>query len=480
MATKKVLTLQSVKEEATKKWNSCLSLIRENLGNDTAYATWFEPTEATSLQGNRLTLKLPSPFCKELYEGEYSAILIDALRKVIGPNFKISFLVPVVKDRRGGSFKVEGAKPQSAPAPAAAPASKKVHQSEPQPESRGDDYVPELNEDLSFENYCVGSCNKLPWSIAESIARKPFNSNFNPFFLYGDVGVGKTHLMQAIGLHVKKTMPESRVVFLPMKEFQRLYQNAYLKGQIPAFLQWFKQCDMLLFDDLQEIAGSEGTLNNALFPVFNHLQQHGKQLVFTCDRPPQDLKELKDRLIDRFKWGIVEKLEKPDAALRKKILSFKAKKNGLELPPEVIDYIASQPLNSVREIEGIVLGMLTRAINLGIEIDMELARGIVGRAVMTAKRRAINFDMIVENVAEKYHLNPDVIFSKSRVKDVADARMVIMYLSQQMLGLSLGSIGRKLGRQHSTVIHGIRTVTERLKTDAEFAQTVSEIEKNLE
>lgn len=454
-----------MKEIATNKWNECLVLIKEKLGNDTTYATWFEPTVARSLRGNHLTLVVPSMFFQELYEGEYFEIFSQALHEVFGPNVKLTYEVPVVSNTKGGSVKIAGtqnAKVAEEP---------KVAEEDP--------YVPQLNSALSFENYCVSPCNKLPWTIAESIARQPVNSNFNPFFLYGDVGVGKTHLMQAIGLKVKAAFPEKRVVFLPMKEFQRLYQNAYLRKEIPAFLQWFMRCDVLLFDDLQEVAGSEGTLNNALFPIFNHLQQHGKQLVFTCDRPPQDLKELEARLIDRFKWGIVEKLERPDQTLRKKILTFKARKNGLDLPPAVIDYIASTPLNSVREIEGIVLGMMTRAINLGLEIDMALAREVVGRAVKPSAQKAINFDMIVEAAAERYRLNSDVIFSKSRVKDVADARMLIMYLAQKLLGLSTGSIGRKLGRQHSTVIHGIKAVTERIGKDSDYYDLVAGVEKTL-
>lgn len=456
-----------MKEEATKKWDRCLSLIREKLGNETAYTTWFAPTVVKSLRGNQLMLTVPSMFCKELYEGEYFPIFSEALHEVFGPNIRLTYEVPVVSNSKGGSMKLAGEKEAPKPQP------------QNQHKETTELLLPQLNSALSFENFCVSPCNKLPWTIAESIARQPVNSNFNPFFLYGDVGVGKTHLMQAIGLHVKKNFPDKTVVFLPMKEFQRLYQNAFLRKEIPAFLQWFMRCDVLLFDDLQEIVGSEGTLNNALFPIFSHLQMHGKQLVFTCDRPPQDLKDLEARLIDRFKWGIVEKLERPDPALRKKILTFKARKNGLNLPPEVIEFVANTPLNSVREIEGIVLGIMTRAINLGLDIDLKLAREVVGQAVKPSRKKAIHFDMIVEAVADRYHLNSDVIFSKSRVKDVADARMAIMYLAQRLLGLSSGSIGRKLGRKHSTVIHGINTVIKRMETDRELADSLADIEKEV-
>lgn len=465
-----------MKELATAKWAECLEIIRKELRNDSEFEAWFVPAVASSLSSSHLTLRLPGIFFKELYEGKYFPIFSKAMISVFGSNIRVRYEYPVVSSPKDVKIKTEGT-----PVDSGMNKEKPDRKKDRGGDSRKDEEIlmPALNEDLSFENYCVSPCNKLPWTIAESIARQPVNSNFNPFFLYGDVGVGKTHLMQAIGLHVKRAFPEKRVVFLPMREFQRLYQNAYLNHQIPAFLQWFMQCDVLLFDDLQEIAGSEGTLNNALFPIFNHLHHYGKQLVFTCDRPPQDLKGLQDRLIDRFKWGIIEKLERPDTALRKKILTFKAKKNGLNLPQEVIDYIAGTQLNSVREIESVVLGIMVRAITLGGEIDLRLAKEVVRSAVRPSKKRSINFDMIVEAVAENFRLNSDVIFSKSRVKDVADARMTIMYLAQKMLGLSPSSIGMKLGRKHSTVIHGINVITGRLEEDDEFRESVRHIEQNL-
>lgn len=476
-----------MKEEAEAKWNECLELIRKWLYNDTAFNTWFAPTKLKSLRGNHLTLILPSMYCGELYEGEYADIFTAALRTVFGRMPKITYMMPVVQNAKGGNMKIEKQGERAAavpeadtlPQPAKARLKKSPEKEKASQEGAAEQYIPQLNESLSFENFCVGASNKLPWTIAESISKQPVNSTFNPFFLYGDVGVGKTHLMQAIGLEVRRLFPDKKVVFLPMKEFQRLYQNAYLQKEIPAFLQWFMHCDVLLFDDLQEVISSEGTLNNALFPIFNHLHQHGKQLVFTCDRPPQDLKGLEARLIDRFKWGITEKLERPDAALRKKILTFKARKNGLDLPGNVIDYIAAAPLNSVREIEGVVLGIITRAISLGQEIDLQLAKDVLSRTVRSSDKKSINFDMIVEETAEKFRLNSDVLFSKSRVKDVADARMTIMYLAQKLLGLSTGAIGRKLGRKHSTVIHGIKAIGSRIEKDPEFAALVTELEKEL-
>lgn len=465
-----------MKEEATKKWNECLCLIRKKIGNEETFNTWFAPTVASSLQGNVLKLIVPGVMYRELYEKDYFPVISEALHSVFGADIMVKYLIPKRSPGNGAERETrKDAKSDAAHKP-------KIQETKKEPEStsqKAEWFMPQLNEALSFENYCVGESNKLPWTIAESISRQPVNSNFNPFFLYGDVGVGKTHLMQAIGLRVKAQFPDKKVVFLPMKEFQRLYQNAYFKNRIPDFLQWFSQCDVLLFDDLQEVASSPGTLNNALFPIFNHLHHYGKQLVFTCDRPPQNLEGIEERLIDRFKWGITEKLERPDSTLLKKILSFKAKKNNLDLPVSVIEYIASAHINSVREIEGVVLGIMTRAISMGREIDLGLAREVLSRYVASGPKNRVNFDMIVEAVAERLQLNSDVIFSRSRVRDVAEARMMIMYLAQKLLGLSTASIGRKLGRQHTTVIHGIQTVEERLKKDNEFTSLAEAIEKSL-
>lgn len=454
----------------TQKWNECLELIRSSLNNDSRFDTWFSHTKAISLKRNILTLRLPSHFYYELYEERFYPFISNALMKVFGKDVRVVYEVAITGNKPEESMKLSRQY-------------RKEELREPVPEPivtpHDESFNSFLNPSLTFDNYCVTRVNKLPHSIAESIARQPFNSNFNPFFLYGDVGVGKTHLMQAIGLKIKERFPEKKVLFLPMREFQRLYANSVIEKKVPMFIKWFMQLDVLLFDDLQELSNKTKTLSDALFPIFNHLHQSGKQLVFTCDRPPMELEGMEDRLIDRFKWGITEELKKPDVILRRQILSFKANKNGLHLPEDVIDYIAESPINSVREIEGIVLGMMTRAISLGVEIDMRLAKEVLRNSIKPRKKKNINFDMIVEATAERYNLNPDVIFSKSRVRDVADARMLIMYLAHKLAGLSAVAIGRKLNRKHPTVIHGITTMKDRIKQNSETADLARSIEKDV-
>ncbi len=236
--------------------------------------------------------------------------------------------------------------------------------------------------------------------------------------------------------------------------------------------------DVLLIDDLQELSHKDGTAN-VLFPIFNHLHQNGKALVFTCDRPPMELDGIADRLIDRFKWGITERLPKPDFALKKKILEFKASKNGLSLPKDVIELIAEQSTGSVRELEGIVMGILTRSITLNSPITLQLAQEVMKHSIKKQEQKTINFDMIVEATAEFYRLNPDVIFSKSRVRDIADARQVIMYLCHKLTSLSSSAIGQKLNRRHATVLHGISAIADRLPFAKDLSVAVETIEEDL-
>lgn len=466
----------SMKADFKDKWRKVVEIITDNIGEQRT-GTWFAVAEPQSYVDNRLALLLPSKFFVEKYENEFYGVLTSAMHKVFGPAVKLDYEIEIVKNDHDSKITISGVKQSQA-------IKSKFVQSMQSPspispvEEKKPDFDPQLNEALTFENYCVGESNRLPFTIAEYIANNPGKNDFNPFFLYGDVGVGKTHLIQAIGIRVKESRPRAKVSFVTLRQFQQLYQNAYVNKKIPYFIQWFQQMDVLLIDDLQELSGKAGT-TDALFAIFNHLHQNGKAIIFTCDRRPMDLDGLADRLIDRFKWGITEELPKPDLELKKKILEFKASKNGLGLSKEVIDLIAEYSTGSVRELEGIVMGILTRSIALNCPITTKLAQDVMKHTVRQRPRKVINFDMIVEATAEFYNLNPDVIFSKSRVRDVADARQIIMYLSQKLTSLSSSAIGQKLNRTHTTVLHGIQQVEDRVNFTKDLAEAVSAIESDL-
>lgn len=465
-------------ENYSKQWEESLKFIKDNVG-ESRFNTWFAIARLESFVNNTLTIKLPSSFYFEKYEDDFYNVIRAAITKNFGKGVEIMYVFPTIKD--------DNAADVSLPSPKKSHLLKNKYETlnfqkpaivnnEVKQETAFD---PQLNPALNFENYCVGESNKLAFTIADYIANHPKNSNFNPFFLYGDVGVGKTHLIQAIGIKIKEQNPQAKVFFTTSKQFQTAYAKAAMTKKIPNFINWFSDIDVLLLDDLQEIANKIKTSNEALFPIFNHLHQKGHQLIFTSDRPPMELDGMTDRLIDRFKWGITEKLPRPDAELRKKILTFKARNNGLSIPEDVIDYIASKATTSVRELEGVVMGILTRSITLNQPITLELAKEVLKNSVKTQVKKTINFDMIVEATAEFYKLNPDVIFSQSRVRDIADARQVIMYLCNKLTGLSSVSIGMKLKRSHATVLHGISAIKDRVDTSEDFAASLSEIERCL-
>lgn len=464
-------------EEVKQKWAKCLEIIRDNIG-EARTSTWFACARPLGFDNNVLTLGLPSYFYYEKYEDDFFNLLSDTLRKVFGTGIQLEYEVGIINNDAASNVTLRS--PQQSHT-----IKNKFVRSMQAPSPMGDadnrktpDFDPQLNETLTFENYCVGESNRLPFTIAEYIANNPGKNDFNPFFLYGEVGVGKTHLIQAIGIRIKERNPRAKVLFVTLRQFQNLLANATMQKKIPSFLNWFQQMDVLLIDDLQELSNKDGTAN-VLFPIFNHLHQNGKALVFTCDRPPMELDGIADRLIDRFKWGITERLPKPDFALKKKILEFKAKRNGLNIPPDVIELIAGQSTGSVRELEGIVMGILTRSITLNAPITLQLAQEVMKHSVKKEVERTINFDMIVEATAEYYHLNPDVIFSKSRVRDIADARQVIMYLCNKLTKLSSAAIGNKLNRRHATVLHGISAIKERLPYTRELTLAVDAIEGEL-
>ncbi|MDE5843142.1 MAG: chromosomal replication initiator protein DnaA [Muribaculaceae bacterium] len=460
------------------KWKACQRFILDNVG-ESRFNTWFAKTVALKLEDDAITLNVPSNFVVEKYEDDFLPLIHSALRKVFGRPLQIYYNLQVLSEISNSSIVVGESRKSNAVggkverqmiAPGAAPgatAAGKAHAIDPQ-----------LNPVYNFENYCSGHSNLLAMTIAENIANHPRNNDFNPFFLYGDVGVGKTHLIQAIGIRVKEQNPNAKVLYTTAREFQHLYSQAAISKSIPKFINWFMQLDVLLLDDLQEIAGKVKT-TEALFPIFNHLHQNGRQLVFTCDRPPMELDGIADRLIDRFKWGLTERLPRPDADLRKKILKFKAVKNGLDLPEDVVDFISTNATNSVREIEGVVRGVLTRSISLNAPITVDIAREVMKNSIAIPEKKPINFEMIVESVSEYYNLNPDAVFSKNRMRDINDARQVIMYLSHKHTGLSSTVIGRKLNRRHGTVLHGISAVKERIELIPDVARDIESIEAAL-
>lgn len=452
-------------------WQKCLACIRAQLPAD-VFSVWFKDTISISFEDRCLSIGVPSEYFVMQYENRLYDVFRSAIRQVYGPGVKIEYTYNVVSSDPTTTVTIE----KSTSDGDKSPRGKKSRPQSPQ-EVVYEDIDPQLNEAYTFENYCKGNSNQLPFTIAESIGNNPRKTDFNPFFLYGNTGVGKTHLIQAIGQRIKYNNPKARVLYIRARTFENQYGQAVREHHINDFVNFYQSIDALLIDDIQELSGKSGT-QNAFFPIFNHLHQKGTLLVMTSDRPPVDLDGIMERLVNRFKWGVTEQLPGPDLELRKSILRLKSAKNGLDLPEDVIDIIACRVTDSVRELEGIVLSLIARAALLNQPITPQLASVVMQSTVKVHKPR-INFDMIVEATATAFDLDPDVIFSRSRVRDIADARQVIMYMAYKLTDQSSKIIGSKLGRSHVTVLHGIKTTENRILTEPEFSRKVMEIERTL-
>lgn len=465
----------NMEEIHIKKWNEVLKIIKDNIG-ESLFSDWFSASSCESYENNLVSVRVPSHFIRKVYEDRFCNVIRVAMLKVYGPDVQLQYLIGVVRDDKESDMVVRS--------PRVSPAVKQVISNSDASSSTienvrntGDS---QLNRLYNFENYCVGESNRLPYSIAEFIANNPENPDFNPFFLWGDVGVGKTHLIQSIGTRIKERNPGAKVLYVTMRMFQHQQQVASIAHKLPDFLAFYQDMDVLLIDDLQELKSSAPKTMEALFTVFNHLHQRNKKLIFTCDRAPQDLDGITDRLIDRFRWGLTEHLPKPDQALRRMILKSKAEMSGLSLSDDILDMISERVSGSVRELEGILRIILSRSIMLNSAITIPLVRDVLRQhAGKKPAKKIINFEMIVEATADFYNLNPEVLFARNRVRDVADARQVVMYLANKLTGLSSTAIGVKLNRAHTTVLHGIKSVEDHIECEKGLYDAVHSIETTL-
>ena len=330
----------------------------------------------------------------------------------------------------------------------------------------------------TFDNYVEGLSNRLSRSVAVSVANKP-GRTFNPLFIYGASGVGKTHLVNAIGCKIKELHPELRVLYISAHLFQVQYTDSILQRSFNDFMRFYQSIDVLIIDDIQEIAGLQKT-QTAFFHIFNHLHLNGKQLIMTSDRSPAQLKGMEERLITRFKWGLTAEIEKPDLELRKNILRSKVHKDGLKFPEEVISYIAENVDASIRDLEGIVVSMMAHSTINSADIDVDLARRIVGN-FSTFEKRAISIDDIIKAVTEYYGVEPASIHTRSRKREVVLVRQVAMYLAKKYLDLSTSKIGQYIGkRDHATVLHACKTIANLAETDKQFRNELNQMEISLQ
>ncbi len=450
-------------------WDKCRQVIRDNIPAE-QFDIWFKDVNSVSYADGALTLCVPSSFYMEQLEERFIKILGAAIRKVYGDNTKLYYNFFQVKDVAETAVNVLSSNPSGTILD--------QHKAQPanpfhaQPQL---DIDPQLNPRYTFENYCVGKSNQVAVTLAMAVAAK--NMTFNPLFIFGNCGVGKTHLIQAIGIRIKEQNPKARVLYVTSRLFESQYTAAVASKNTNNFYHFYQSIDTLIIDDIQDLQGKPGT-QNTFYHIFNHLHQNNKQIIMSCDCAPALMEGFEERLLSRFKWGMASKLEAPDLDLRREVLERKAQQSGLSIPNEVMEYIASSVTGSVRELEGIVVSIVGHATVTGSDINLDLAKQVIGRAVKVSSK-PINFEMIAEEVCAYYNIDPDLLFTKTRKREVSDARQVVMFLAKDVAKMPLVSIGHHLDRTHATVNYACRTIEERLAIDKQLQADISAIRAKL-
>ena len=456
-------------------WNNCLRIIENNI-DPKQFSTWFTPIRPVSLEGAKLTVEVPSDFFREYIEGAYKDILRLTIKRAIGADAQLFYLVRPVQNREGMVL------PET---PASAPVNNPISVPTYQPSGTPSPFVfpgvqrvkinPRLNPVYCFRNLVEGECNKLGVGAGESISQAPGKTPFNPLFLFGGPGLGKTHIAQAIGIDIKERFQNLTVLYVTGNEFKTQYMDAVKGNRIVDFIAFYLRIDVLIVDDIQDLVG-QGS-QNTFFTVFNHLHQNGKQLIFTSDRAPVDLQNFEERLLSRFKWGLSVELSRPDYATRLEMLRSRAQREGVRLDEEVLTFLASRIKTNFRELEGTLTSLLAHATLAHRDINVELAQSITGK-IVGEEVTDVNMNTIISTVCEYFNITRDTLLSKSRKRQIVQARQIAMYECRNLIsGCSLSTIGAELGgKDHATVLHACSTVQDLMSTDKLFKQWVEDIE----
>lgn len=434
------------------QWQDCLQIIKDNLQNEEAFKAFFEPCQPLSFENNKLTLGIPSHFVYDQLENQYFDLLKKTLQRVYGVNTFLDYKIYIVKD---ATVEIP---------------TKEVKVEEPS--------IPtNLNPNLSLSSFFPGKSNELAYSAALTVTQKPGHNAFNPFFIFGASGVGKTHLAQGIGLKILENFPDKKVLYVTSHLFQVQYVNAVRQNCVPDFISYYQNIDVLIVDDIQEFAGkSKVATQNTFFHIFNELHQTGKQLIMTCDRPPVELEDLVPRLLTRFKWGFIGEIDRPDYELRRSILQGKCNKEGIDLGSEIIDYIAKNATDNVRDLEGIINSLLAHSIAFNRPIDKDLVSRVM-KMIIRIEQKTITCENIIQIVQNIFGVDNKSFNSKNRKRELVFARSAAMHLCKKYTTQSVSRIGSIIGgRDHATVLHALKSVDDLLETDSEFKEKYEAVE----
>ena len=456
-------------------WQTCLSRIKEQTSED-EFVKWFKPLVPLDFDGTTLQLRVPNESYVYHIEKNYLQFLKPILYQLFGMKTRLRYVMPksepqiAVSTQNSDNTAINKFLAQTDTAniknPFILPGIRKAI------------IDPQLNMNYNFDNFVEGECNRLARSAGLAVAVNPGNTPFNPLYIYGNSGLGKTHVAQAIGLEVKQRHPELQVLYVSMNKFQAQYTSAMLNKEFNDFIHFYQMIDVLIIDDIQELAGKEKT-QNAFFTIFNHLQLSGKQLVITSDKPPVELKDIEARLITRFKWGLSAPLTQPDYETKVKIIRHKAKKLGTQLSDEVIDYLAENINANVREIEGALSSLVANAAFMNKKITTSLAKEIL-KVYVQFSQKEITIEGIRKTVCEYLNLDLETFSSPKRTREIAQARQIAMYLSKKYTKAPLTAIGAAIGgKNHATVLHAFKAISNLIETDKAFRRQMEEIEKRV-
>lgn len=467
-----------------KVWTNCLTIIKD-IVEWQHFKTWFEPIKPVALKENVLTIQVPSQFFYEYIEEHYINLLAKTLKRELGKEARLEYRImvdsgnakskPLTMDVSGQSFKSYSNNEMDFPLvinnhvknPFVIPGLKKMQ------------IDSQLNPIYTFDAFVEGDCNRVARRAGKTVAEKPGATSFNPLVIYGGVGLGKTHLIQAIGNEVKRLNPNKVVLYVSSEKFINQFQDHSRNNAINDFIHFYQLIDVLILDDVQFFNRAEKT-QDAFFAIFNHLHQSGKQLILSSDKPPKDLEGMQERLLSRFRWGLSADLQVPDYESRIEILEKKMKNNGLDLPKDVVKYIAYNIQNNVRELEGALISLLAQSSLNKREIDLDLAKKVLRNFIKTSSKE-ITIDTIQKMVCEFFDLPYDRLLQKTRKREIVQARQITMYLAKIFTKNSLKTIGEHFGgRDHTTVIHSCQTVKDLMDTDNMFRESVMELQQKVQ
>lgn len=451
-------------------WNNTLAQLKLQLQqeakrkkvDDTQFAhiwSWYEAIKMLSYYEGIVTIGVPSNNFRTIFEKNYLPYLLTCVRQQFGESAQVQCMIVEEKPGQTGVAKTKSGGTNE---------NKTIQEEEQEP------FEPHLNPEYTFKNFVKGLSNKAALNAAKAIAKHPNQQTFNPFFLYGPSGVGKTHLVSAIGHEVCTLYPEKRVLFVSANLFKTQYQDAFLNNTINDFMHFYQSIDVLIVDDVHELNSAKS--QRAFFHIFNHLQLNGRQIILTCDKAPVELQGLDERMLTRFKWGMVMEMERPDAVLRYDILAAKIRRDGLKFPKDVVQYIADNVISNVRDLQGVVNSIMAYSIVDDCEVDIALAERVVARVVNLAQQE-ISFQDILKTLCKHFKVKARDVVGKSRKAEIVGVRQLVMYLTQKHTQMTQVQIGTAMGnRDHATVIHAIRQIQTKISSDREYRLQVENIE----